>query len=219
MKRFERIKNDSAIKTYIVKADESLGALGFTEHSFAHVNRVSMMAVNLLEKLGYDSATCELCAIASYLHDIGNIVNRSEHAQSGAIMAFSLLGRFQLDPEEIAVIVQAIGNHDESTANCVSPIAAALILSDKSDVRRSRVRNLDIDAFDIHDRVNYSVESSTLKLNELEKTVTLSLQIDTSITPILDYFEIFLERMQLCRKAAEYLGLRFSLRINHQQLL
>lgn len=219
MKRFERIKNDSAIKTYIVKADESLGALGFTEHSFAHVNRVSMMAVNLLEKLGYDSATCELCAIASYLHDIGNIVNRSEHAQSGAIMAFSLLGRFQLDPEEIAVIVQAIGNHDESTANCVSPIAAALILSDKSDVRRSRVRNLDIDAFDIHDRVNYSVESSTLKLNELEKTVTLSLQIDTSITPIMDYFEIFLERMQLCRKAAEYLGLRFALRINHQQLL
>lgn len=219
MKIFERIKNDRTIKTYIVKADESLGALGFTEHSFAHVNRVSQFAVNLLEKLGYDAHTCELCAIASYLHDIGNIVNRSEHAQSGALMAFHILERFGLEPDEIADVIQAIGNHDESTANCVSPIAAALILSDKSDVRRSRVRNTDISTFDIHDRVNYSVESSTLKLNEQEKTVTLSLQIDTSITPIMDYFEIFLQRMQLCRKAADYLGLRFVLVINHQILL
>ena len=219
MKTFERIKNDRTIKTYIVKADESLGAMGFTEHSFAHVNRVSLVAVNLMEKLGYDAHTCELCAIAAYMHDIGNIVNRSEHAQSGAVMAFSLLGQFGLEAEDIAEIVQAIGNHDESTANCVSPIAAALILSDKSDVRRSRVRNQNISTFDIHDRVNYSVESSSLKLNEEEKTVTLSLHIDTSVTPIMDYFEIFLQRMQLCRKAAEYLGLRFVLKINHQVLL
>lgn len=219
MKTFEKIKNDKTIKTYIVKADESLGALGFTEHSFAHVNRVSQFAVNLLEKLGYDKHTCELCAIASYLHDIGNIVNRSEHAQSGAVMAFHLLDKFGLEPEEIAVIIQAIGNHDESCANCVSPVAAALILSDKSDVRRSRVRNTDLDSFDIHDRVNYSVQSSALKLNEQDKTVTLTLQIDTSVTPIMDYFEIFLERMQLCRKAADYLGLRFSLVINQQHIL
>ena len=134
-------------------------------------------------------------------------------------MAFHLLDKFGLEPEDIAVIIQAIGNHDESCANCVSPVAAALILSDKSDVRRSRVRNTDLDSFDIHDRVNYSVQSSALKLNEQDKTVTLTLQIDTSVTPIMDYFEIFLERMQLCRKAADYLGLRFSLVINQQYIL
>lgn len=216
---FETIKKDETIRTYIKKADESLAALGFTEHSFAHVGKVAQTAKYILESLGMPSHTVELAQIAGYTHDIGNLVNRVEHSQSGAIMMFRLLDHKDMPPEDIATIVTAIGNHDEGTGVAVNAVAAALILADKTDVRRSRVRNNDFATFDIHDRVNYSVEESKLELNREEMAVTLILKIDTSISSVMDYFEIFLERMIMCRKAAAFLGLKFRLIINDQQML
>ena len=216
---FEDIKNNEAIITYIKSADSSLAALGFTEHSFAHVGRVSAVAADILLKLGYDEKTVELARIAGYLHDIGNLVNRVDHSQSGAIMAFRILDRMGMPAEDIATIVTAIGNHDEGTGIPVSPVAAALILADKSDVRRSRVRNTDISTFDIHDRVNYSVEKSSLEISDNFKELTLHLTIDTKISAIMNYFEIFLGRMILCTKAADKLGLTFRLVINGQPFI
>jgi len=216
---FEAIKANDAIRTYITQADESLLALGYTEHSFAHVTRVADMAGYILETLGYDGRTVELARIAGYLHDIGNLVNRIEHSQSGAVMAFRILDHLDFPPEEIALITTAIGNHDEGTGVPVNPVAAALILADKSDVRRTRVRNGDVSTFDIHDRVNYSVLRSELKINEAHTLIKLKLTVDTHIGSVMDYFEIFLERMILCRKAAEKLGLQFKLMINEQQLI
>jgi len=219
MVNFEDIKNSNEIITYIKKADDSLAALGYTEHSFAHVTKAANEAKEILEKLGYDERTVELASIAGYMHDIGNVVNRVDHAQTGAIMAFRILDNMGMDVSEIAVVISAIGNHDEATAVPVNEVAAALILADKSDVRRSRVRNRDISTFDIHDRVNYSVEKSSLILNEKRKEIILNLTIDTSICAVMDYFEIFLGRMLLCRKAAEFLKLRFKLIINEVELL
>lgn len=216
---FENIKNNEAINTYIAKADESLIALGYTEHSFAHVTKVAEMAKYILHTLGYPERDCELAAIAGYLHDIGNLINRVDHAQSGAVMAFRILDNMGFPPEEIANITTAIGNHDEGTAEAVNPIAAALILADKTDVRRSRVRNKDISTFDIHDRVNYSVKKAITKINEDKTLIKLKLTIDQRYGTVMDYFEIFLGRMTLCRKAAEKLGLQFKLIINEQQLL
>ncbi len=216
---YEQIKQDAAINTYIQKADESLIALGFTEHSFAHVTQVAEKAGYILQTLGYDARTVELTKIAGYLHDIGNLVNRIEHSQSGAVMAFRLLDKLGFPPDEIALITTAIGNHDEGTGQPVNDVAAALILADKSDVRRSRVRNRDIASFDIHDRVNYSVEKSELKINEAHTLIKLKLFVDTKFGSVMDYFEIFLDRMILCRKAAEKLGLQFKLMINEQQLI
>jgi hypothetical protein len=161
----------------------------------------------------------ELGKIAGYMHDIGNLVNRVDHSQSGAVMAFRLLDNMGFEPDEISVIVSAIGNHDEGTGVPVSPVAAALILADKSDVRRNRVRNQDISSFDIHDRVNYSVTKSELKINEAHTLIKLKLAVDTRYGSVMDYFEIFLQRMILCRKAAELLGLQFKLMINEQQLI
>lgn len=212
------IKNES-IKTYIIKADESLAALGYTEHSFAHVMHVAEMAGYILSTLGYSEREAELAKIAGYLHDIGNLVNRREHSQSGAVMAWTLLLNMGCDPEEIATIVTAIGNHDEGTGVPVNAVAAAMILADKADVRRSRVRNTDKSTFDIHDRVNYSVKKSILKINEEKTIVKLKLTVDTKYGSVMDYFEIFMERMVLCRKAAEKLGLTFKLIINEQQLI
>ncbi|MBQ1351711.1 MAG: HD domain-containing protein [Oscillospiraceae bacterium] len=216
---FEAVKNNPDIATYIKRADESLIALGFTEHSFAHVNKTADTARYILETLGYSARDVELAQIAGYLHDIGNLVNRVDHAQSGAVMAFRILYNMGADPEDIATITTAIGNHDEETAVAVNPIAAALILGDKTDVRRSRVRNADPTSFDIHDRVNYSVKKSLVKINEEKTLIKLKLTIDTRYCSIMDYFEIFLNRMILCRKAAERLGLHFRLIINEQQLL
>jgi len=216
---FTEIKNNKDIKTYITKADESLIALGYTEHSFAHVSKVSDGAAYILSTLGYDERTVELARIAGYLHDIGNLVNRVDHSQSGAVMAFRILDNLEMPPEDIAEIVTAIGNHDEGTGTPVSPIAAALILADKSDVRRSRVRNQDPTTFDIHDRVNYSVTKSQLKINEEKTLIKLKLNVDPHYGSVMDYFEIFMERMLLCRKAAEFLGLQFKLIINEQQLI
>lgn len=216
---FQDIKENAAIHTYIKKADESLVALGYTEHSFAHVTMVAENAGYILETLGYPARDIELVKIAAYLHDIGNLVNRVDHSQSGAVMAFRILNDLHMDPAEIAEIVTAIGNHDEGTGKPVSPMSAALILADKSDVRRSRVRNQDVTTFDIHDRVNYSVKKSELKINETHTIIKLKLSVDTRYGSVMDYFEIFLNRMVMCRKAAEALGLQFKLIINEQQLI
>lgn len=216
---YEELKNDEAVKTYIKRADESLVALGYTEHSFAHVTKVSKCASYILETIGYDSHTIELSKIAGYLHDIGNLINRVDHSQSGAVMAFRILDRYSMPPEDIAIIVSAIGNHDEGTGVPVNPVAAALILADKSDVRRSRVRNSDTASFDIHDRVNYSVTTSNLTIDDEKKNITLTLAVDTSYGSVMDYFEIFLGRMIMCRKAAEKLNLAFRLSINGQSLI
>lgn len=216
---YEQVKQDEAVRVYIDQADASLKALGFTEHSFQHVTRVAQTAGWILETLGYPDRTVELVKIAGYLHDIGNVVNRVDHSQSGAVMAFRILDRMNFPPEEIAAIVTAIGNHDEGTGVPVNAVAAALILADKADVRRSRVRNQDTTTFDIHDRVNYSVKKSTLKINEDRTLVKLKLTVDTHFGSVMDYFEIFMQRMILCRKAAEKLGLQFKLIINEQQLI
>ena len=219
MLTYDTLRQDAAINTYITRADESLSALGFTEHSFPHVCRVAELAGELLRGLGYDEHDIELARIAAYLHDIGNLVNRVDHSQSGAVMAFRILDHMDMDPADVATVVTAIGNHDEGTGVPVNAVAAALILADKSDVRRSRVRNQDIASFDIHDRVNYSVKKSRLKINEERSLIKLKLSVDTKYGSVMEYFEIFMERMILCRKAAEKLGLQFKLMINEQQLI
>ena len=219
MVTLDDVKQNEAIRTYIRKADESLIALGFTEHSFAHVGIVAANSRYILETLGYPEREVELVQIAAWLHDIGNLVNRVDHSQSGAVMAFRILDKMGMDPAEISEVVTAIGNHYEGTGTPVSPMAAALILADKSDVRRSRVRNQDETTFDIHDRVNYSVKKSELKINESHTLIKLKLSVDTRYGSVMDYFEIFMGRMVLCRKAANKLGLQFKLMINEQQLI
>ena len=216
---YEDIKNNEAIRTYITYADKSLNELGYTEHSFAHVTKVAENAAYILRTLGYSEREVELAKIAGYLHDIGNLVNRVDHSQSGAVMAFRILDNLKMEASELADVVTAIGNHDEGTGVAVNPISAALILADKTDVRRSRVRNTDRDSFDIHDRVNYSVVSSDVKINDERTEIRLSLTIDTGISSVMDYFEIFLGRMVMCRNAADKLGLAFKLVINGQQIL
>ena len=216
---FDEVRKDEAVKVYITQADASMEALGFTEHSFAHVSRVAHIASDILEKLDYPSRTVELAKIAGYLHDIGNLVNRVDHSQSGAVMAFRILDRMNFPPEEIATIVTAIGNHDEGTGVPVNAVAAALIIADKSDVRRSRVRSKADISVDIHDRVNYSVTSSQLEVEPDKKEMTLKLSVDTQVSSVMEYFEIFMKRMLLCRKAANKLGLEFGLVINDQRLV
>lgn len=219
MLTYAEIKKNETINTYIRKADESLRALGYTEHSFAHVMHVAETAEYILKNLNYSEHEIEIVKIAAYLHDIGNLVNREDHSQSGAVMAFRILDNLQMEPADIATIVTAIGNHDEGNGVPVNAIAAALILADKSDVRRSRVRNSDTANFDIHDRVNYSVVKSRLVINDDRTYITLVLSIDTNYGSVMDYFEIFLGRMMLCRKAAEMLGIQFKLIINDQPLI
>ncbi len=216
---YEDIKKNETINTYIKKADESLEALGFTEHTFAHVTKVATDAAYILETLGYSGHEIELAKIAGYMHDIGNLVNRVEHSQSGAIMAFKILTDLGFEAEDVATITTAIGNHDEGNGVPVNAIAAALIIADKSDVRYTRVRNTDLPSFDIHDRVNYSVKKSSIKINGEKTLLKLKLEVDTKVSSVVNYFEIFLERMVLCRKACEKLGLEFKLIINEQQLM
>lgn len=214
---FEDIRRNKDIKAYIEEADRTLIALGYTEHSFPHVSRVSKDASRILEFLGYNEHDIELARIAGFMHDIGNLVNRVNHSQSGAIMAFRILNELKMDPRDIALITTAIGNHDEGTGVPVNPIAAALIIADKSDVRRSRVRNINKSKFDIHDRVNYSVTDSHIELSE--KEITLHLELDTEISPVFEYFQIFLNRMIMCQNAAIALNMRFRLNINGQILM
>ncbi len=216
---YEQLTCDPSVRALIQRADESLVALGYTEHSFAHVGRVADTARYILETLDYPSHDVELAMMAGYLHDIGNLVNRLEHSQSGATMAFCILEKTEMPAEDIATIVTAIGNHDEGTGVAVNAVAAALILADKSDVRRTRVRNHDVSSFDIHDRVNYSVEQSALTVDKAQHTITLQLKIDSAYGSVMDYFEIFMARMLMCRKAAECLGLQFKLNINGQALI
>ena len=216
---YEDIRNDESIKCYITEADKALSALGYTEHSFPHVVKAATMAEMILLTLNYPKRTAELAKIAGYMHDIGNIVNRIDHAQSGAVMAFRLLDRMGVD---VIIVGRGGGSMEDLWAfneAAVNPIAAALILADKTDVRRSRVRNQDFASFDIHDRVNYAVEESKIYFNEDHSAIILDLKIDTSISAVMDYFEIFLGRMMLSRKAAEFLNISFELVINGQRLL
>ncbi len=216
---YEAIRENERIRAYITEADKTLQALGYTEHSFAHVAHVAKQAGSLLDALGYPARVGELARIAGFLHDIGNLVNREAHSQSGALMAFRILDNLGMEAVELSQVVSAIGNHDEGTGQPINPLSAALILADKSDVRRSRVRNSDPATFDIHDRVNYSVTSSTLSLSPDRESILLDLEVDTAISPVMEYFEIFLGRMLLCRKAASHLGCHFRLQINGQSLL
>ncbi len=212
------IFENEEIKAYIECGNSNLDAMGYTEHGFAHAKRSSNYAYNVLKALGYPERICELAAIAGYIHDIGNTVNRADHAHSGALMAFTLLNKLNMDPREIATICAAIGHHDEKTAYPVNTVAAALIISDKSDVRRTRVRQMNL-ADDIHDRVNYAVEKAKLTIDKDKKSCIFDIKIDTDICPVMEYFEIFLDRMVLCRKSAAFLGMDFELIINDSRLL
>ena len=207
----EEVKHNHKVKTYIQRADESLSALGFTEHSFAHVTLVAEKAKEILEVMGYPQRDAELAEIAGYLHDIGNVINRKEHAQSGALMAFHLLSERGMDPAEVAIVVNAIGNHEDSASTATSPVAAALVLADKTDVRRSRVRHTPV-AFDIHDRVNYAVTEASLTLRD--NKIHLKIELDDNLCPVADYFRIFMDRMNLCQVAAASLGQTFVLTVN-----
>ncbi len=216
---YKYIKQNPDIMEYIQHADKTLEAMGYTEHSFPHVERVAATSAMILETLGYDERTIELAKIASILHDIGNVINRIDHAQSGAVMAFRLLDNLSMPAGEICSIIAAIGNHDEGTAQPLDAISAAMIIGDKSDVRRSRVRNTELTTFDIHDRVNYAVEMSKVSFNENKSSLILELQIDTKISSVMEYFEIFMNRMILCKRASEFLGLKFEMVINGSKIL
>jgi putative nucleotidyltransferase with HDIG domain len=213
------IRYNEEVVSFLEIADKQLAVLGYTEHSYRHVGLVSKTAGEILEKLGFDDREVELARIAGYLHDIGNAVNRADHAHSGAVLAYNILTKMGMNYAEATEIMLAIGNHDENTGAAVSNISAALIIADKSDVHRTRVRNNDIVTFDIHDRVNYAVESSNVFIDREKNLVVLELCIDTKICPVMDYFEIFLVRMAMNRRAAEFLGLKFQLIINGTYLL
>ncbi len=227
---YHYIKQNKDVQTYINYADAALESIGYTEHSNAHVERAAETAYSILHTLGYSERECELAQIAAYMHDIGNVVNRTDHAQTGAVMAFRLLDTMAMPAEEIATIISAIGNHDEKTAMPVNPIAAALILADKMDVRRSRVR-LPIDGKDlserikkgfvqdVHDRVNYACVESRYYFNDDNSKLILDLIIDPEFSSIMDYFEIFLDRMKLCKNAAEAIGTSFQLMINNTKIM
>lgn len=219
MLTYEDIKNNIEIQTYIQWADRLLEVLGITKHDTGHVTKVADTASKILQELDYDERTIELAKIAGYIHDIGNMINREEHAQTGAVLCFNILTRLNMPPDEIALVVSAVGNHDEGTGSAVNSISAALILADKCDVRRSRVRNIDFATFDIHDRVNYAVEYSEVRVNKETGSILLDLKIDTTIVSLMDYFEIFLTRMTMCRKAAKFLNLNFQLVMNGTKII
>ena len=213
------IKENKELDALIRGAQKQLNAIGYTEHGHRHISIVSKRAGDILEKLGYPERTVELTRIAGYMHDIGNCVNRVDHAHTGAILAYNILKEMGMPIEEITEIMMAIGNHDENTGTAVSNISAALILADKSDVHRDRVVNKNLSTFDIHDRVNYAVTNAELIMDEKERKVTLNLTIDTKISPVLDYFEIFMQRTMMCKYAAKYLKIWFELIINDTKLL
>lgn len=215
---FELIKNNIEINTYIEQADKCLAQINYTEHSFNHVNRCVKVSEYILKELGYDDKTIFLAKVAAYMHDIGNVINRENHAQNGALLSNLILSKLGMNYEDIAIIMSAIGNHDESSANVINEVSAALILADKTDVRRTRVRK-DYKEFGIHNRVNYAVINSQVTVNKEQKIISLNLTIDTKICSIMDYFEIFLSRMLLCKKASNYFNCEFQLKINNQSLL
>ena len=213
------IKENQELDSLIRGAQKQLNAIGYTEHGHRHISIVSKRAGDILEKLGYPERTVELARIAGYMHDIGNCVNRVDHAHSGAIMAYNILKEMKMPVDERTEIMMAIGNHDENTGTAISDISAALILADKSDVHRDRVVNKNLSTFDIHDRVNYAVTNAELEIDEKERKIILNLTIDTNICPVLDYFEIFMQRTMMSKYAAKYLNIWFELIINGTKLL
>ena len=213
------IKENQQLDSLIRGAQKQLNAIGYTEHGHRHISIVSKRAGDILEKLGYPERTVELARIAGYMHDIGNCVNRVDHAHSGAIMAYNILKEMEMPVDERTEIMMAIGNHDENTGTAISDISAALILADKSDVHRDRVVNKNLSTFDIHDRVNYAVTNAELEIDEKERKIILNLTIDTNICPVLDYFEIFMQRTMMSKYAAKYLKVWFELVINGTKLL
>ena len=215
---FNQVRDNPRVKSFIRSADSALEVIGYTEHGERHVGLVAHIAFNTLKRLGHPDREAELAAIAGYLHDIGNAVNREVHAQTGAVMAMRILTDMGMPDDEIVKVMGAIGNHHETDGSAISPVAAAVILGDKSDVHRTRVRNPDMIKFDVHDRVNYAVEKSFLNVDEAKKEITLELTIDTKISQVMEYFEIFLTRMLACRKAAIFLGTSFGLTVNGNRL-
>jgi len=207
------------LETFINKGNEHLGAIGYTDHGPRHVALVSSLSRKILQELDYDPRLSELAGIAGYMHDIGNVINRTDHNQSGALIALEILRRIGMQPNEISTVVSAIGNHDEENGHPINAVAAAVILADKSHVHRNRVRNTDVATFDIHDRVNYAVENSRLNIDGPNRMISMDLTIDTDICPVMEYFEIFLSRMLLCRRAADFLNCQFGLLINGVRLL
>jgi metal-dependent HD superfamily phosphatase/phosphodiesterase len=216
---FERVRENPRVKNYIRMADASLEQIGYTEHGERHVGLVSRIAYNVLKRTGHPERECELAAIAGVLHDIGNAVNRDHHAQTGAVMAMQILNDMGMEDREVLTVIAAIGNHHENDGDPVNPVAAAVIMADKSDVHRTRVRNPDMIKFDIHDRVNYAVEKSFLNVDEDGKHITLELTIDPKISDVMEYFEIFMTRMLASRKAAKFLGATFGLTVNGNRLV
>lgn len=216
---YKDIRDSKEINAYIEKGNETLGVMGYTEHSRRHAVKAAQTAGKILKELGYEEHEIELSKIAGYMHDIGNCVNRSDHPHSGALMSFQILREMGMDYEDIAVIINAIGQHDESTGTPVDPVSAALILADKTDVRRNRVRNQNIASFDKHDRVNYAAISSDLIIQADKKVIHLNIELDEAISSIMDYFEIFLQRMLMCKRACEILGMRFKLTANGNKIV
>lgn len=219
---FEQVRDDPEVQALIRQANRSLGTLGFTEHGFRHVGLVANIARNVLRILDFDARSQELAAIAGYTHDIGNVVSRHGHATTGALLAYSILNRLGMAHDEVAIVMSAIGSHGDDHGRLGEPVnavSAALILADKSDVHRSRVRNPDPASFDDHDRVNYAATSSFLRVDAAERTITLELTIDTSIASVMQYFEIFMPRMQMCRRAANHLNCIFRITMNEIAVL
>lgn len=215
---YQNVLDNNEFNTYVNKGGEMLEKLGFTDHSAVHTLNVGETAAEILIKFGYSARQAELAKIAGYVHDIGNMINRSNHAQTGALMAFTVLTKLDADPSDIAVIVSAIGNHDENVGIAIDAVSAAIIIADKTDVHRSRVRNWDFTTLDIHQRVNYAVVEKRLDVLKDEGKILLNLTIDTDICSIMDYFDIFLTRMSLCKKAAMYLHSSFGLSVNNSTL-
>ena len=216
---YEDIKKNSEVLALLEKGNQNLGVLGFTDHSITHCTLVAERAAHILKFLGYSSHEQELAKIAGIMHDIGNAVNRTNHAENGAILANAILRETDMPLEDRMIVISAIGNHDESTGGANDNVSAAIVLADKSDVRRNRVRNKEKDKFDIHDRVNYAVTGSSLKVNSEERKISLNLQIDTTMCSMYEYFDIFLGRMMMCRGAAEILESQFRLTVNGSKVL
>ncbi|MCP4583350.1 MAG: HD domain-containing protein [candidate division Zixibacteria bacterium] len=212
------VKQNVKFAQLISKADEYLGVIGYTEHGDRHCSLAANIANNILVRLGKGEKQAQLAAIAGYVHDVGNIINRDYHAQTAAVMVMQLLGEMGMDYEDTIEVAAAIGNHDEKDGSPVSDICAAVILADKSDVHQSRVRTTEFIKKDIHDRVNWAAKSSFLRVDDVKKKIVLEIKIDTSISSVMEYFEIFLSRMTVCRRAAEFLGCKFELEINGQKL-
>ena len=216
---YKKVLENKEVKAFLKKGNENLGILGYTDHSEKHCAIVAKRAGEILEKFGYARHEIELAQTAGALHDIGNAINRKNHGEYGALLANELLQKMGRSLEDRVIIVSAIGHHDESTGGAVDPVSAALILADKTDVRRNRVRTKEKASFDKHDRVNYAVTSATVKLNPEKHVITLDLEIDESICTMYEYFEIFLGRMMMCRQAAEMLGAKFKLLANGSKVL